>query len=178
MEMKKLKISGILMFAVLLFSLPAGAAGLKLGYANLQQALNECEAGKKAKDTLQQEAQKLEDELGVKQEALKKMKEELDKKSAIWNQETREAKELDLKVRSQEFQKQFMEYGENLNKKKQEVEAKIISGLRDAVEELAKKNGYSYVFERSVGGILYAPAEGDLTPEVIKMYDKSFKAGK
>jgi len=177
MDMKKIKLSGILMLAFLLFSLPA-AAEVKLAYANLQEALNECEAGQKAKDTLQQEAQKLEEELNVKQESLKKMKEEIDKKSAIWNKETRDAKELDLKNKSQDFQKQFMEYGEKLNKKKQEIEAEIIKGLRDTVEELAKKKGISYVFERSVGGILYAPAADDLTPEVIKMYDKSYKAGK
>ena len=176
--MKKLTISWILLLAIMLFSLPASAAGLKLGYANLQQALNECVAGQKAKDTLQKEAQKLEEELNVKQESLKKMKDELDKKSAVWNKETRDAKELDFKARSQDFQKQFMEYGEKLNKKKQDVEADIIKGLRDTVEELAKKKGYTYVFERSVGGILYAPAEDDLTPEVIKMYDKSYKAGK
>ncbi|GMR05213.1 MAG: hypothetical protein BMS9Abin24_005 [Thermodesulfobacteriota bacterium] len=176
--MKKTSISGILILAILLFSLPAGAAGLKLGYANLQRALNESLAGQEAKQILQKEAQKLEDALNVKQESLKKMKEEIDKKSAIWNQETRDAKERDFQARSQEFQKQFMKYGEDLNKKKQEVESDIIKALRDTVEALAKKEGYTYIFERSVGGILYAPAQDDITPKVIKMYDKSFKAGK
>ncbi|MDP2688956.1 MAG: OmpH family outer membrane protein [Deltaproteobacteria bacterium] len=176
--MKKLKISAILFLAVMLFSMPAAAATLKIGYANLQKALNECDAGEKAKETLQEEAQKLEEELNSKQESLKKMKEEIDKKSSVWNKETKEAKEQDFKVKSQEFQKQFMEYGEKLNKRKQEIEAEIIKGLRDTVEEIAKKKGYTYVFERSVGGLLYAPAEDDLTPEVIKAYNKSFKAGK
>lgn len=176
--MKKLTILTTLMLAFLLFSLPAGAAGLKIGYANLQQALNECEAGKKAKDTLQGEAQKLEAELNGKQETLKNMKDEFDKKSAVWNKETRDAKELEFKTKSQEFQKQFMEYGDKLNKRKQEVEADIINGLRGTVEKLAKEKGYTYVFEKSVGGLLYAPDEDDLTPAVIKAYDKSFKAGK
>jgi len=176
--MKKLRISGFLMLAILLFSIPAAAATLKIGYANLQRALNECEAGQKAKDKLQKEAAQFEEELNTQQESLKKMKEEIDKKSAIWNEETRKVKELDFKTKSQDFQKQFMDYGEKLNKKKQDIEAQIISELRATLEELAKKEGYTYVFERSVGGILYAPEEDDLTPAVIKMYDKSYKAGK
>ncbi|MFQ5735647.1 MAG: OmpH family outer membrane protein [Thermodesulfobacteriota bacterium] len=174
--MKKLRISGIVILALLLLSVSAGAAEVKIGYANLQRALNECDAGLKAKDTLQQEAQGLEAELNAKQEALKKMKQEIDKKSSVWNKETKAAKEAAFKARSQEFQKQFMEYGDKLNKRKQEVEADIIKALRDTVEEVAKKKGYTYVFERSVGGLLYAPPENDLTPEVIKVYNEHFKS--
>ena len=68
-----------------------------------------------------------------------------------------------------------MQYGEDLNKRKQEIESKIIQGLRDTVEEIAKKKGYSYVFEKSVGGLLYAPADADLTPEVIKAFNAKKK---
>lgn len=147
----------------------------KIAFANLQKALNECEAGIKAKDTLKEEAKKLEDELTGKQEELKKMKEELDKKANVWNKETRETKEKEFKARTAEFQKKYMEYGDQLNKKKQDTEAKIIEDLRDVVEEIAKKKGYTYVFEKSVGGILYGPAEADLTEEVIKAYNKKAK---
>ena len=69
-----------------------------------------------------------------------------------------------------------MDYGEELNKKKQATEARIIGELRDVVEEIAKKKKYTYIFERSVGGLLYAPEDADLTDEVIELYDKKFKA--
>ena len=173
--MKNIKIIGLAVLAFMLFALPVSAAEVKIAYANLQKALNECDAGKKAKDTLADEAKKLEEELNSKQEELKKMKDEIDKKSKVWNAETREAKEKDFKTRSQEFQKRFMQYGEDLNKRKQEIESKIIQGLRDTVEEIAKKKGYNYVFEKSVGGLLYAPADADLTPEVIKAFNAKKK---
>lgn len=169
---------GVFFIALLALVLPARAAELKIGYANLQRALNECEAGVKAKDTLKDEAKKLEDQLNVKQEELKKLREEIDKKSNVWNKETKEAKENEFKSKSQDFQKQYLQYGDDLNKKKQDTEAKIIDDLRDVVEEIAKKKGYTYVFERSVGGLLYAPAQDDLTDEVIKAYNKQYRNGK
>ena len=169
-------ISAFIVIAFALFiSGPVSAAELKLGYANLQKALNECDAGKKAKDDIKEQAEKLEGELNKEQESLKKLKEELDKKGSVWNKETRDSKEKEFKARTAEFQKKFMEYGEQLNKKKQETESRIIADLRDIVEEIAKKKGMTFVFERSVGGILYAPKELDLTDEVIKTHNSRKK---
>ncbi|MBI1912346.1 MAG: OmpH family outer membrane protein [Deltaproteobacteria bacterium] len=173
--MRKMKIFGLVFLVFMLFAAPAKSADIKIGYANLQKALNECEAGIKAKDNLKDEAQKLENELNAKQEDLKKMKDELDKKANVWNKETRDAKEKEFRTKSQDFQKKFMDYGEQLNKRKQDTEARIIEDLRDVVEEIAKKKGYTYVFEKSVGGLLYAPADSDLTDEVIKTYNKKGK---
>lgn len=174
--MKKAIVTGILS-AFIMASAPALAADLKIGYANLQKALNDSEAGLKAKEDLKNEAKKLEDELNVKQESLKKMKEEIDKKASVWNKETKEAKEAEFKAKSQEFQKQFMQYGDDLNKRKQDSEAQIIEDLRDVVEDIAKKKGYTYVFEKAVGGLLYAPPEADITEDIIKAYNKKYKAG-
>ena len=47
--MKTIKATGLLFLALLFFVAPAGAAELKIAYANLQKALNECEAGIKAR---------------------------------------------------------------------------------------------------------------------------------
>ncbi|HBG46593.1 MAG TPA: hypothetical protein DDW94_06325 [Deltaproteobacteria bacterium] len=168
-------IAAAIFVSVFLLSGQAFSAEIKIGYANLQKALNQCDAGVKAKEDIKAEAEKLEEELNKEQESLKKLKDDLDKKASVWNKETREAKEKEFKARTGEFQKKFMDYGERLNKKKQETEAKIIEGLRDVVEEIAKKKGVTFVFEKSVGGLLYAPSEYDLTDEVIKAFNSKGK---
>ncbi|MEK6532077.1 MAG: OmpH family outer membrane protein [Deltaproteobacteria bacterium] len=152
------------------------AAEPKIAYASLQKALNEGIAGTKAKETLKEEAKKFEDELNKKQEELKKLKDEFEKKKNAWNKETRDAKEKEFDAKKQDFQKQYVKYGEELNKKKQETEQKIIDELRGIVEELAKKKGLTFVFEKSVGGLLYAPEDLDITDEVIKEHNKRAKA--
>lgn len=162
--------------ALMAVARPAASADVRIGYANLQRALNECVAGVKAKDALKEEAKKLEDVLNAKQEELKKLKDEITKKGSLWNKETKEQKEQELNAKAQDFQRQYMQYNDDLNKKKVTTEAQIIEDLKSVVEEVAKKKGYAYVFEKSVGGLLYAPADTDLTDEVIKVYDKRQKA--
>lgn len=175
MKMTRLFIvAAAMMIATTALTVPALAKEMRIGHANLQRALNESDAGIKAKDQLEEEAKKLEDELNAQQAELKKMKDDIDKMGAIWNKETRDAKEADFRTKSQEFQKKYSDYGEDLNKKKQDRESVIIEDLRTIVDELAKKKGYSYVFEKSMGGILYAPDADDITDEVIKTYNKRF----
>lgn len=176
--MGKLRTMFFALAITLAMALPAYSAEIKIGYANLQKALNECEAGIKAKETLQTEADKLEAELDQKQEDLKKMKDEIDKKAGVWNKETRDAKEKEFRGKSQDFQKLYMEYGEELNKKKQQTENEIISDLKVVLEDIAKKKNYTFIFEKSAGGILYGPEDADLTNEVIKAYNKKFKEKK
>lgn len=154
---------------------PAMAEDVKIGVADLQRALNESVAGEEAKKDLQAQAAGLEDELGAEQQELKKLKEEIDQKGSVWNDETRAEKERRFKTRSKKFQDRFMAYGEELNKKKKETEARIINELRDVVRELAREQGYSYIFEKSVGGLLYAPEGADVTDEVIERYDRMYK---
>lgn len=153
----------------------SAAAEMKIGYANLMKALNESEAGLKAKEYLKEEKKKLEEALNAKQEELKKMKEEIDKKGGVWNKETLETKEKEFRTKRDEFQKLYMEYDEQLKKKEQEKQGQIIEDLTSVVEEVAKKRGLTYVFERSVGGLIYAPSEADITDEVIKTYNKKYK---
>src|SRR3989304_2839461 len=64
----KMKMTRILSaFMVIAFALfvsgQAAAAELKIGIVDLQKALNMCDAGKKAKEDIKQEAEKLEGEL-------------------------------------------------------------------------------------------------------------------
>lgn len=173
---RKIRLIGLSLIALLLFCAPLYAADVKIGIANLQKALNECDAGNRAKETLKEEARKLEETLNAKQEDLKKLKDEIDKKSGVWNKETAEKKEREFREKSQDFQQNFMNYNDMLNKKKQDKEAQIIEELRDIVEELAKKKGYTFVFEKSVGGVLYSPANVDITDDVIKEHNKRFRA--
>lgn len=158
--------------AVIALSSPAFAKEIKIAHANLQRALNESDAGAKARDLLEEAAKKLEDELNVEQEVLKKMKDEMDKMSDIWNKETKDAKENEFRTRSQDFQGKYIKYRDDLDNKRLERENAIIEDLRVIVDELAKKKGYSYVLERSLGGILYAPPADDLTDDIIKTYNK------
>ncbi|MBI5560990.1 MAG: OmpH family outer membrane protein [Deltaproteobacteria bacterium] len=155
--------------------LKAEAGEFKIAYADLQRALNECDAGVKAKDELKKEAQKIENELSARQDELKKLKDEIDKKGSLWNKDTKDAKEKDLETKSQALQKEFMRYGDELNKKRGKREEEIIRELKDIVRDIAKEKGYAYVLEYSMGGIIYGPQDADMTKDVIETHNKGAK---
>jgi len=169
--MRRIKILTPILFLLLAFTLPASASSIKIGYADLQKALNRSDAGVNAKESLKGEAAKLEKELNTEQASIKKLKQEIDKKKHVWTKKTLQSKERNFDSRAKAFQKKFVKYNDALNKKKVEKEAEIIKELRSIVKELAKKKGYTYVFEKSGGGILYAPSGADLTDDVIKAFN-------
>ncbi len=177
--LKRLSQVSLSILILLALALPAASATQKIGYANLQKALNNCDAGKQAKVNLQKNAKRLEANLNARQEELKKMKTDIESKRAIWNKETLNAKEQLFVDKSKEFEKQFRAYNDELNQKKQAEEGAIIEEFSKIVEELAKQRGYTYVIERSIGGLLYAAPEGDLTDDVIRIHNKRYqKRGK
>ncbi len=69
----------------------------------------------------------------------------------------------DLERRIQEFQQQAQE---EIGKKEQEVLTPIIDKARKAIDEVAKDKGYSYVFDSSLGVLLYADDSEDVMADV------------
>lgn len=69
----------------------------------------------------------------------------------------------DLERRIQEFQQQAQD---EISKKEQEVLTPIIDKARKAIDEVAKEKGYTYVFDSSLGVLLYADDSEDVMADV------------
>lgn len=69
----------------------------------------------------------------------------------------------DLERRIQEFQQQAQE---EVGKKEQEVLTPIIDKARKAIDEVAADKGYTYVFDSSLGVLLYADDSEDILADV------------
>lgn len=69
----------------------------------------------------------------------------------------------DLERRIQEFQQQAQE---EIGKKEQEVLTPIIDKARKAIDEVAEAKGYTYIFDSSLGVLLYAKDTEDVMADV------------
>lgn len=69
----------------------------------------------------------------------------------------------DLERRIQEFQQQAQE---EVGKKEQEVLTPIIDKARKAIDDVASEKGYTYVFDSSLGVLLYADDSEDIMADV------------
>ena len=74
-------------------------------------------------------------------------------------QQTKEAEINDLRDRMTEFEQTA---SQDLQNKEMELTSPIIEKARKAVEDVAKENGYTYVFNSTEGLLLYATPSDDI----------------
>jgi outer membrane protein len=79
--------------------------------------------------------------------------------------QTKEKEILDLQRRIQEFQQTAQE---DLQDKEAELTAPIIEKARTAVKEVAKENGYTFIFNSTEGLLLYTEPADDIMALVKK----------
>lgn len=146
-------------------------AEAKVGYVDMQKAIQSTAAGKKAKAELEGEFNKKKKELEKKEADLKKMGEDLEKKKSVLSEDA-------LGKKQAEFQDEMLKYRDvvgksqlEIQKKERELTAPILEKMKKTIAKLAKDKGYTMVIENSQM-VLYATPEADLTDEVIKAFEK------
>lgn len=170
--MSKFSVLSVVAAVAVAFAGLSAQAETKIGYVDLQKAIQETSTGKKAKSDLEKDFNKRKKELEKMEADLKKMGEDLEKKAMVLSDDVRGQKQA-------AFQQEMMKYREAVSKNQLEIQKKerdltmpIITKLREAIEDIAKKDGYTMVLEKSEQSVLWAQKEADLTDEVIKAYEK------
>lgn len=164
--MKKIS---VLIVAIMLLAAPAIAQ--KIGYVDLQRALNLSKAGVAAKQQMTEEVKKYEGEFKAKQDAVLKMKADLEKQAALLSDTARAERERDYQRRVTELQRFQQDIQEELQRKDAEFTSRIINELFDVLQELGTKDGYAMIIEKNEGAIVFADPKIDLTDKLIKAYD-------
>jgi outer membrane protein len=155
-------------------STPVFAADLKLGYIDMQRAINSSESGKEAKEQLATRLKKYQDEINVKQEELKRLKDEVEKQGTFLNETTRAAKEKDYQQKLKEFQRFTKDAQEELQGKDEEFTRKILEEMEKVIQEYGRKNGYTFIFIKNES-MLFVDDKVDLTEEVLKLFNANRK---
>ena len=149
------------------------AAELKIGYVDLQVALQTTSTGKTAKSELERDLKKKKDELEKQKTDLEKQRDDLEKKKDLLS-------DVALQQKAAEFQQQMLKYREEMTKGQMEIQKKerdltapIFKQLSDIITQLAKEQGYDMILEKSQQGIVWAKKEMDLTEDIIARYEKA-----
>jgi outer membrane protein len=161
------------LFSFLLASSPvfALAEEVKLGYVDLQRALNETEDGRKAKANLKKVFDAKQKELDEQQEVLKKDIEDLNKKRTLLPAEKVREKEAELQDRMQKVQQTYMRHQQDLSTKEQEATAKIFERMSKIITKIATAENFTMVLDRQQSAVLFAKPHLDLTNELIRRYN-------
>lgn len=146
-------------------------ADVKIGYVDMQKAIQSTKDGKKAKKELETEFEKRKKALQTKEADLKKQGEELEKKAMVLSDDVRAKKQ-------KEFQQNMMEFQQTVQKNQQEIQQQerkltepILKKLQAVIEEMAKKDSYTVILEKRENGVLWAQKDLDITDQVVKAFE-------
>lgn len=151
------------------------ANNIKIGFVDIQRAVNECQAGKEAKKTISKELEKYNRQFLEKQKELQAMRESLEKQAPMLNPDVRANKEKELQTKIREFQRWQEDVQNEVNQKTKEMERTISLGLQKVIQKLGEDEGYALILDKNEMIVLFASKAIDLTDRVIKLHDMQKK---
>lgn len=143
----------------------------KIGYVDLQRALNESDTGKKAKEEFKVEVDKLQARLKRQKDEIDNLKEQIEKKSLVVKEEQRSDLEDDYRKKLRDFERNYKDSQTDLQKKDNELTGTILKDLQEVIREYGQKEDYTVILENSSSAVLYGAKNADLTDEIIRQYN-------
>lgn len=144
----------------------------KVGYVDVQKAVQATSAGKKAKESLDAEFQKRKGSLDKRKADIEKMGQDLEKKKSVLSEEVLNKKQMELQEEMMKFQKTVGENQLEIQKKQEELVKPILVKMKGIIEKVAQEKGFTIVIENKEQTVLYAAKDADLTDDVVKAFEK------
>jgi outer membrane protein len=170
---KVISLIGVLLFSVILTSTVFPQT--KVGYIDSKKIIDNMQEAKDAKQKLDNLVSEWQKELGQLQDSLKTVKDDYDKKKLILSdqmkaQMEKEIKDIEASITNYKTQK-FGENGEYFQKQTDFMKP-VQDRIFKAIETVANKEDYDYVFDRNSDLLLlFVNEKYDLTAKVQKIVE-------
>jgi outer membrane protein len=162
----------IALFIIAGVSLPADAADVaKIGTIDFQRIIDLSDAGKKAQEKLNRQAQQMEADLKSKGAEIEEGRKQFEREALVMNKEMKDAKEREMRIKINDFKQLQQRYTGVARELQFRLIGQIRKDVDNVVKELGKKEGYLLILERKEAGVIYIPSTIDITDQVIKQYN-------
>jgi outer membrane protein len=144
------------------------AQNVKIGHVNSQEIISLLPEVKSAEANLQKFQQQLENQVKsmMTEYQTKIQAYQAEEAKMLESQKKDTAKEItDLEERIKEFQQSAQG---DLQKKKEDLYSPILKKAEEAIKEVAKENGYTYILDIASGSVLYFTESNDISALVKK----------
>jgi outer membrane protein len=163
--MKKFFTIAVVAIGLLIAAKPVTAQN-KIGYISTEELISIMPETVKADSNLTQFRNALVQNAQDKQNTLETAIEKFNKDSAAMTQARKDVQRTELQKMLQDLQGEEQRIQQQLQQKQQELIGPINKKAFDAIQAVAKENGYGYVFEKNA--LLVAPPGEDIIPLVAK----------
>lgn len=156
---------------------PSLYADAKFAFVDLQRALNETEDGRRAKTELKSLFDQRQTDLDQRAKEFKTKLEELDKQREVLTPEAYQAKNAELQKALIELQNTYARYQRELAEKEMELTKQIFEKMEKILRRIGQTDGFDMIFDKNESGMVWAPANLDLTDRLIQLYNAENPAG-
>ena len=176
--MKQFMVVVCSLLMVLMAVVMVSAEEYKIGYVDLQRALNESSAGKQAKEKFTAEVKRAESDILRRKEEVERLGASLEKQSSMLKDEARADKEKQFIQMQKDYERKVKDTKDELQIKDAQLTKGILEDLVTIIKKYGKENKYTIIFEKSETVLLYATESIDLTEKILSLYDAQAPAKK
>lgn len=167
--MNRLIGSTVAAFALLLGAGSVSAQAVpKLAFINSQRVMAEAPGIQAARASMQQEMERLEQQIAPLRTQYQTMLEEYQQQQAMMTPEKRRERQQALGAKQQEIQQKAAELDQLAQGKQQELLEPALERINTVIEQLRAERGYAFVFDVAGGGVIAADPALDITEEVLR----------
>ncbi len=170
--MKKL-IKMLFIVSSFLFTSSLFAKSQKIGFVNMQKAIELTTSGKASKKQLEREYKSKKKSLESTEASIKKEQADFEKKKAGLSEKVKQDKYVKIQQKIFQFQQSVQKSEAEIRKKEQQLTEPIVTKLKKAIEAVKKKENFNLILHDSeqIRTVLSADKDLDLTNKVVKKYE-------
>lgn len=161
---------GSLVAAVALAALaPSVYAQARFAVVDLNRAVVESAEGQRANRYVKNLWKRRQEELDLRQKALKLMREDMIRTQASTDEATQRSRTEEYQRQLVTYQQVAFEYQDDLAQREAKVTKHIFTNMQSVIQALSARQNYTAVFERQ--GVVYTVPTMDITDQVVRQYN-------
>jgi len=164
--MSKFSVSLLVILAVLLAAVWAGAADLKIGVVDGMDVISKSADGKRVQDSIKRKSEELGKPFASKRQELQRQMEEFQKQASVMKEDARKRKAEELEKKMKDFEKQGADAEKQLSQYQEKELGPLLQKLESAVKTVAQDSKLDLVLDKRQSGLLYMSPAVDITEKV------------
>ncbi len=169
----------VCLWVVMIFAMfNASAQAEGIAFVDIKKIMQESEAGKQSTQEVVAHVDRKRAEIKAKEDELEKLQDDLSKQKSVLTEAAFRERELDYQQKLREYRRFVEDANEEIRILEQRVTQALIPDIQKVIEEVAKRDGYTAIFDVGTMGLLYSSEKKDITNKVVESYDRSFRSKK
>jgi len=150
--------------SLIVFSVPASAQELKIGYVNSERVLREAIPAKAAQAKLETEFGRREKDLNDQAARLKSAADKLEKDAPTLGEAERTRRQRELVEQDRDLQRKRREFQEDLSQRKNEELSSVVERANRVIKQIFDSEKYDVILQE----VVFAGPRVDITEKVIR----------